>query len=243
MSAAAPGGPRSRGSVSVRSLTRAVGPRLLRGVVAAAVLCLPVAVLALLVTRHFAPIVDLDERVVVAATDVTRAHPGFEDALIGWQSAFHPTMVYLYAIPVAVWTWLRGFRARTIWGVVTMLVGWNLGLQVKLIVERARPVIADPVSHAPGYSFPSGHAFNVAMMVTTCLIMAWPLVRRWPPLIRAAAVTVGVLVVVLTMLDRIFLGVHFQSDVTAGVLLALGLSAASYLGFSHRPKGHLKEDS
>ena len=136
MSAAAPRGPRSRGSVRFRSLARAVGPRLLRGVVAAAVLCLPVAVLALLVTRHFAPIVDLDERVVVAATDVTRAHPGFEDALIGWQSAFHPTMVYLYAIPVAVWTWLRGFRARTIWGVVTMLVGWNLGLQVKLIVER-----------------------------------------------------------------------------------------------------------
>ena len=125
-----------------RSLARAVGPRLLRGAVAAAGLCLPVAVLALLVTRHFAPIVDLDERVVVAATDVTRAHPGFEDALIGWQSAFHPTMVYLYAIPVAVWTWLRGFRARTIWGVVTMLVGWNLGLQVKLIVERARPVAA-----------------------------------------------------------------------------------------------------
>lgn len=81
------------------------------------------------------------------------------------------------------------------------------------------------------------------MMVTTCLIMAWPLVRRWPPLIRAAAVTVGVLVVVLTMLDRIFLGVHFPSDVTAGVLLALGLSSASYLGFSHRPKGHLEEDS
>ena len=53
----------------------------------------------------------------------------------------------------------------------------------------------------------------------------------------------GVLVVVLTMLDRIFLGVHFPSDVTAGVLLALGLSAASHLGFSHRPKGHLKEDS
>lgn len=220
-----------------------MAPRVLRGAVSAAVLCLPVAALAVLVTRHYGPIVRFDEHRVVEATDVTRRHPGFKDALIGWQSAFHPTMVYLYAIPVAFWTWLRGFKARTIWGVVTMLVGWNLGLQVKLIVERARPVIDDPVSHAPGYSFPSGHVFNVAMMVTTCLIMTWPLVRRWPAVIRAGVLVTAALVIVLTMLDRIFLGVHFPSDVTAGVLLALGLSFASYLGFSHRPKGHHKEDS
>lgn len=214
---------------------RAVAPRVLRGVVAAAVLCVPALVLGVLVSRHVAPIVDLDQRLVVEATHVTRAHPDLRHALIAWQEAFHPKIVYLAAVPVAVWTWMRGLRARTIWGVVTMLVGWNLGLQAKLLVERARPLLDEPVSHAPGFSFPSGHAFNSAMMATTCLIMAWPLLRRRPRPVRLALVLGAALVVVLTALDRVFLGVHFPSDVTAGVLMALALATASFLGFRHTP--------
>lgn len=213
---------------------QAILPRLLRGIVAAAVLCLPVAVLAVLVTRHWDPMIDGDQRAVIAATDYTRAH-GLEPALVRWQWWLHPMRVYIAAIPIALWTWHRGLRARTVWGVVTMLVGWNLGLQAKLLVERARPLIADPVSHAPGFSFPSGHAFNVTMMATTALIMAWPIIRGWSRAARVVVVALAALVVVLTALDRVFLGVHFPSDVTAGVLLALGLSFASFFGFSHQP--------
>lgn len=199
-------------------------------------LCLPTAVLAVLVSQRWHALIHLDQRIVVAATDFTRDHPDFLSVLKAWQVAFHPQMVYLAAVPVVMWAWTAGLRAHTIWGVVTMLVGWNLGLQAKLIVERARPVIHNPVSHSPGYSFPSGHAFNVTLMVTTCLIMTWPVWRRWSPGQRAALITVAVLAVVLTVLDRIFLGVHFPSDVAAGVLFALGLSFASYLGFSHTPR-------
>lgn len=215
-----------------RWLLRTVLPRVARGVVAAAVLCLPVAVLAVLVTRHWGPIVDADQRAVIAATNVTREH-GLRPALVQWQWWLHPMRVYMAAIPIAVWTWRRSLRTRTVWGVVTMLVGWNLGLQAKLIVERARPLIEDPVAHAPGYSFPSGHAFNVTMMLTTALIMIWPIARGWPRGARVLLVAAAALVIVLTALDRVFLGVHFPSDVTAGVLLALALSFASFLGFRH----------
>ena len=38
-------------------------------------------------------------------------------------------------------------------------------------------------------------------------------------------------VVVVTALDRVFLGVHFPSDVTAGVLMGSGLALASYAGY------------
>lgn len=222
-----------------KHLARAVAPRILRGAVAATVLCLPTVVIGVLVTRDLSPIVDLDHRLVRAATDHTRAHPGFKSALIAWQQTFHPRVVYPAAIPVAVWTWSRGFKARTVWGVATMLIGWNLGLQAKLIAERARPVIDDPVSHAPGYSFPSGHAFNTAMMTSTCLVMAWPLIRRWPMAGRAAVIAAAVAVVVLTALDRVFLGVHFPSDVTAGMLLGPALAFASFLGYRHTPHHHM----
>ncbi len=219
---------------SPRTFARALAPRLARSIAAAAVTCLPVGVLAVLVTRSWAPLEQLDAQAIRAATHVTREHRGLYDALIVWQEVFQPWRVYLYTLPVVIWVWRRGLRARAAWGLVTMLVGWNLGLQVKLLVERARPVYDDPVSSAPGFSFPSGHAFNAAMATTALLICAWPLIRERRAL-RAALIGLGGLIVVATALDRVYLGVHFPTDVTAGVLLAFGLNAASYAGFAHRP--------
>jgi undecaprenyl-diphosphatase len=37
--------------------------------------------------------------------------------------------------------------------------------------------------------------------------------------------------VVLTSLDRVFLGVHYPSDVVAGILFGIGLGTASYVGY------------
>ena len=218
-----------------RWLLTSVLPRVGRGLVAAVVLSIPVFVLALLVRGNWSTLLDADQRIAVSATNFTREH-GLRSALVAWQELTHPKMVYLYAVPIAILTWVKGFRARTIWGVVTMLVGWNLGLQAKLIVERARPLIDEPIEHAPGYSFPSGHAFNITMMVVTCLIMTWPLLRRTSGAVRSSVIALGAVAIVLTMLDRVFLGVHFASDVTAGLLFAVSLSVASYLGFSHTPR-------
>ena len=58
------------------------------------------------------------------------------------------------------------------------IVGWNMGLNAKLLVQRARPVVQDAVAGAPGYSFPSGHVFNVMMACAAVLVMTWPLLRR-----------------------------------------------------------------
>jgi undecaprenyl-diphosphatase len=109
-----------------------------------------------------------------------------------------------------------------------MLVGWFLGFLVKLLVQRARPVVSDPVSHAPGYSFPSGHAFNAALATTVVLILLWPLLGATA---RRVGPAVGAVVVPITCLDRVFLGVHFPSDVVGGVILALALAGASYVGY------------
>ena len=219
-----------------RSLLSGAAPRLARGLVTAVVTCLPVGALAVIVTRKWDPLIGLDNELIRRATNVTREHDTFHTVLWGWQEAFVPQHVYLLAVPAVIWAWRSGLRARALWGLFTMLVGWNLGLQVKLIVERARPAYDDPVSSAPGFSFPSGHAFNAAMATATVLVMLWPLLGERASWVRPAAVAVGAAFVLLTALDRVFLGVHFPSDVTAGILLAAGLTTASYAGFSHRPK-------
>jgi len=190
----------------------------------------PVTALALLARDKVAAVIDLDDAAIQAATAVTQAHPGLLTALVAWQEALQPRWVYLFGTGVCVWAWARhGLTSRAIWAFVTMMAAWNIALDLKYLVQRARPVVADAVSHAPGYSFPSGHAANSASAATAVTLLVWPLLRTGRA--RYAVVTGAVVIVAATAADRVFLGVHFPSDVVAGILVGSGLAWASYVGY------------
>jgi len=98
---------------------------------------------------------------------------------------------------------------------------------VKLLVARARPVVEDALNHAPGYSFPSGHATNTTAAGIILVLLLWPILGRT----GRVALTAGVaFAVVVTALDRVLLGAHYPSDVVAGVALGAAMAGASYLG-------------
>jgi undecaprenyl-diphosphatase len=209
---------------------RGIRVRLARAVLLGVAVAVVVTLLAFLVRSRFDPILSLDERAIRAATDVTRAHSAFRRALILWQEALQPLWVYLFATAVCLWVWLRrGLRSRAWWAFATMMVGWNVALDIKYVVRRARPVVEDAVSHSPGYSFPSGHAANAAIAATALVVLLWPVVES--RVLRTVLVTVAALAAVLTCLDRVYLGVHFPSDVTAGLFLGVGLVLSSYAGY------------
>lgn len=208
--------------------------QLVRAVLTAVVLSAPVIALAVLVQQRFAPLMELDQRAILAATDVTRAHPDLRSALVLWQEIWQPWRAYLAATLVCLWTWrARGMTARSWWAWITMMLGWNLFLQVKLLVHRARPVVDDPVSHAPGYSFPSGHAANTAAICMVLVVLLWPLLRTRAQ--RVVAVVLAAVATLTVLVDRVYLGVHFPSDVTAGLLLAAAFVYGSWRGFVHVP--------
>src|SRR6478735_5302332 len=105
--------------------------------------------------------------------------------------------------------------------------GWLIGLLAKTVVERARPALPDPVAHAPGFSFPSGHAMTATTSFAILLLVLLPLVRRGlRPLLWAVAI-VSVLGVGFT---RVALGVHWFSDVAGG--WTLGLAVVALTGWS-----------
>jgi membrane-associated phospholipid phosphatase len=202
--------------------------RLRAGLGYAAAVAAPVTGLALLVRVD--AVRALDERLIAAATAVTRADPVLRRALVVWQAAFQPGWVYLAGTGTAAWLWRRhGLKRRAVWGFTTMMLAWNVALDVKYVVRRVRPVVVEAVSHAPGYSFPSGHAANVATVGTVVPVMVWPLLRGRAA--RTAVVLAAVGVVAVTALDRVLLGVHFPTDVAAGVLLGSGLALASHAGY------------
>ncbi len=205
------------------------GRRLLRAVTYGVVFAVPIGLLAFVVREKFLPVIEFDQAVVRAATDVTRANPGLRTALLAWQEVTQPRWLYIAATAVCVIVWRRHrLTTRAAWAFVTMMVAWNLQLVLKVVVQRARPVISDPVSHAPGWSFPSGHAANAAAIAAVLLLLVWPLCG---PAARRVLVAVAAVVVAITMADRVFLGVHFPSDVVAGLLFGSGLAIASYIGY------------
>jgi undecaprenyl-diphosphatase len=126
--------------------------------------------------------------------------------------------------------------------VVLLVVGWwraavvvalaRLGelvceFAVKVLVARPRPALVHPVASASGYSFPSGHAGGSAAVYGALALLALAGVAGWARLIL---VTGAALLVAAVAMSRVLLGVHYPSDVAAGVALGLAwVSTAALL--------------
>jgi len=129
-----------------------------------------------------------------------------------------PFWFYLI-IPAAALFFLRRGRSRiSLFLIITNLLGGALNMAVKLSVARPRPVLDDRLAEAFGKSFPSGHAFGTTVGYGTLLLAFMPLIaRRWRPACIAGYVSL----VGLVSASRLALGVHYLSDVAAGVVLGL----------------------
>jgi undecaprenyl-diphosphatase len=88
------------------------------------------------------------------------------------------------------------------------------------VFHRARPGLFDPLAHAIGFSFPSGHsALSAAFFGSLAGLAAASSRRR-----REAAghLAAGVVMVFLVGFSRVALGVHWPSDVLAGWAVGFG---------------------
>ena len=134
------------------------------------------------------------------------------------------------------------FRLKQVWEPLLLAVclagGWLLNTVLKEVFHRSRPDIQHLVA-AGGYSFPSGHAMGA--MVFYGLLAYW-LWHDNP--MRTPRVVVSVtfpVIVVLVGLSRIYLGVHYPSDVVGGYAaglawLALTISGMEILRAWHRKR-------
>jgi undecaprenyl-diphosphatase len=114
---------------------------------------------------------------------------------------------------IALAFWQRRWRAGFYLG-LTMLGAIILNPLAKLLWHRLRPALWEGVPYQLGYSFPSGHATYSLTFVLAIVLLTWHSPHR------AWIVGIGAAFVVLIGFSRVYLGVHYPSDIIGGWLLA-----------------------
>jgi len=109
---------------------------------------------------------------------------------------------------------VRKERASVFFVVVTAVSGAILNMVLKAIFARSRPDLATALTVARSYSFPSGHAMG--SFITFGALAYIGLRQPWPWVAKSAALAIALTMVVLVGLSRVYLGVHWTSDIAGG---------------------------
>ncbi|MEV0028778.1 phosphatase PAP2 family protein [Nocardia sp. NPDC050793] len=105
-------------------------------------------------------------------------------------------------------------RMRAALVVVTALGAGLIVAVAKRLVGRERPPVAERLAVENSLSYPSGHSTGTFVVVGIVAIVLIPMLRR--PIARAGAALVAVLFVAAVGASRVYLGVHWPTDVLAG---------------------------
>lgn len=139
-----------------------------------------------------------------------------------------PPWFYVTVGASAYWFYRRGYWRVALFMVTTPLIGGVISTTVKVLVDRPRPELDDPITHAFGKSFPSGHAMTSTVAYGTLLLAFMPML---PPRWRPRAIAGYVALVLLISASRLGLGVHYLSDVLGGIVLGAAWLCVSVATF------------
>ena len=189
----------------MRTPTRLLEPVLAAGGAAVFVL------LALLVATGLSDVVDLPIIRAVRAPELdgVLSPLGVITELGATEWAVGATAIASVLVALAIGPWRHGVAAAatiTFAAVATSLI--------KLAVARTRPEVLEPIIREAGFSFPSGHASHSAVGYGILAVLVSR--TRLPRAVRIGLIVALVILVFLIGLSRVWLGVHYPTDVLAG---------------------------
>jgi len=151
------------------------------------------------------------------------------------------TVLTLMTVLVTIYLLLDRRRAIAIFVLASVLSGWALSAMLKLSVARPRPDIVPHLVEVNDLSFPSGHAMVSAVTYLTLAALISG-TRRYRST-RIFIIAAGILLTLMIGTSRIYLGVHYPTDVLggwcAGATWALGcwLVARRFISLSRGTDG------
>lgn len=192
----------------------------------AATLLAGFGLLTVLVGLGWSPLISLDHSVARWAYQATYGNDGWTSWWVAVDRVTEPILLRIFLVLVGL---VLAWRRR--WA----LAGWLIAVSVfqnlvagvvKHILERPRPHWPEPLALEDSTSFPAGHSAGAALFATALVLvaLATSMPHAWRRVVAVAALTAAVVV----SLDRIFLGLHYLSDVVAGVLLGVAVTLAGW---------------
>jgi undecaprenyl-diphosphatase len=154
----------------------------------------------------------------------------FDEAMLNAINGFSSTFFDTFFIIVTQFGGVLGSVAITL-GIVSLLayrrnykkaiiVGATvagaalLNVVLKLIFERIRPNLWEQLIVETSFSFPSGHAMISSALALSIIYIFWATKYRW------AALVLGGLFIVIIGFSRLYLGVHYPTDILAGWIVS-----------------------
>ncbi|MGE5416558.1 MAG: phosphatase PAP2 family protein [Acidobacteriota bacterium] len=125
---------------------------------------------------------------------------------------FPLNLIVAFAATLVLYRYLE-FRLDMAMPLLVLGGSWRLNDGLKVFFHRSRPIF-ERLAEASGYSFPSGHSMHAMALYGFLAYLVWS--DSPNILLRRVSMVVAFLVIVIVGISRIYLGVHYPSDVIAG---------------------------
>jgi len=174
----------------------------------------------------------LDTRILLALRDpVDPARPlgpsWMGSALVDITALGSPVVLGLVVIVVVGFLLLQGLYRTAAVAFTTSVTGMVASDAMKHVFARPRPSVVPHLREAVSSSFPSGHAMQSAIVYLTLAAMLMRVVDR--KLTKLYVLAVAVLLTLLVGVSRVYLGVHYPTDVIGGWIIGFAWASLCWL--------------
>ena len=151
------------------------------------------------------------------------ASHGFDRFFVAISALGYEWGVVPVDLVLIAWLGLKRWKREGLFAGLALGGSALLNLATKQWFARERPSLWASIAPETTYSFPSGHAMGSMTLASVAVMLAWH--TRW----RVPVSLAGVAFVLLVGMSRVYLGVHYPSDILAGWCAAGAWSVACYL--------------
>ena len=143
--------------------------------------------------------------------------PVLDKVMLGFTFLGEPVILLIVCLVIGTWLLIRGQRSQAT--ILIIAAGGAVALNnlLKVLFGRARPMLWERVVDVGQYSFPSGHAMISMVIFGT---IGYLLSSKFP-LWRIGIISLTILLVTGIGLSRLYLGVHWPTDIVAGYAAGL----------------------
>jgi undecaprenyl-diphosphatase len=167
---------------------------------------------------------------------ISRGMTGFRNPPLNAFFLFLTDLGSFYFLTALVMLFAGFLLYKKRWVLAAQIISAGLGTSLityllKSYFARPRPNVLQMLTTAQGYSYPSGHSVSAAAIYLTMAITLSEILHRKKS--RVAVYIVAVLLAISIAISRVYLGVHYFSDITAGLLVGTAWASLNGAYFSH----------